>query len=356
MIYLNPAGLSPFHPEIQQEVSRTLDTFSRLLFTEAGIQHYRTTLQQCRRTIADWLTLADEQRLAFMPNATTACNLTLSRMTWKAGDCLLTTTHENATILQEIAQLKDRGVEIISLEPDSPRGLLSQLEHTLAKQSVQAIIMSHVSHLDGRIFPIATIQNLAQAHRSLFIVDGAQAVGHIPVSFQQIHPYAYFFPGHKWCAGPMGTGALILGEQKGAPAACEDGEENRQPAPRCDWTRYELGTQNIGLIAGFAKACLLTHQHTPNTQYLQQVREEWKTGLAHYHGIRILEWEGPHAPGILSFACLDEHTEQVMQTLSATHSLAWKTFIHPLYPSRLSVRLSWSTDTPKTDLRAVFPF
>lgn len=356
MIYLNPAGLSPFDPEVQEEIIRTLDTFSRLLYAEAGIQHYRETLQRCRRAIADWLALNDEQRVAFMPNTTTACCLTLSRIKWKNGDILLTTTHENSTILQEINELEDRGVEIISLEPDSPAGLLLQIETAVHACSVRAIVVSHVSHFDGRIFPIAAIQNLAQSHQALLIVDGAQAVGHIPVTFQQLRPHAYFFPGHKWCAGPMGTGALILDEQYGETTARQNGEKDCQQNTRPYWTRYELGTQNIGLIAGLAKACDKKRHAGMNGQILEEIREEWKVCLGRHSSIRIIEWDGPHAPGIISFACLDEKTEQLIQTISATHSIAWKTFTHPSYPSRLSVRVSWTADTPKTALRSVFNF
>lgn len=339
MIYLNPAGLAPFHHEVQQEISRILDTFSHLLYAEAGIQHYRDTLQRCRRTIADWLTLHDEQRLAFMPNTTTACSLVLSRINWKSGNVLLTTTHENSTILNEIKKLSDRGIRVITLDPDVSSGFLPALERTLEEQPVQAIVISHVSHFDGRIFPIATIQNLAQSHHTRLIVDGAQAIGHIPVSFQEIAPYAYFFPGHKWCTGPMGTGALIIGK---------DGHQDTQPY----WAGYELGTQNIGLIAGFAKACHLKTQTSSNSQILEEFREEWKACLRSNPGIRTIEWDGPHAPGILSFVCLDEPTEQTMHRLSTTHSLAWKTLTHPTYPSNLSIRVSWNTDTPRVDIRS----
>ena len=339
MIYLNPAGLAPFHPDVQQEVSRTLNTFSRLLYAEAGIQYYRDTLQACRRTISDWLGLNDAQRLAFMSNTTTACSLVLSRINWKPGNVLLTTTHENSTILNEIDKLSDRGVRVITLDPDAPSGFLSALERTLSEQPVQAIVISHVSHFDGRIFPITAIQDLAQSHHTRLIVDGAQAVGHIPVSFQEIYPYAYFFPGHKWCTGPMGTGALIVGK---------DGHQATQPY----WAGYELGTQNIGLIAGFAKACHLKAQQDRHNRILEQVREEWKICLGHHSGIRIIEWDGAQAPGILSFACLNEHTEQAMHTLSSTHSIAWKTLTHPSHPSSLSIRISWTSDTPSLDIRS----
>jgi len=356
MIYLNPAGLSPFHPEVQQEISRELDMFSRLLYSESGIQHYRQTLQRCRRTIANWLALNDEQRLAFLPNATTACCLVLSRIDWKPGDVLLTTTHENSTIIHEIEKLDNRGVSIISLDPDSHTGFLATLERSLNEHLVRAIVISHVSHLDGRIFPITTLQDLAQSHQALLIVDGAQAVGHIPVSFQQIRPDAYFFPGHKWCAGPMGTGAVILSEELGrmisSVRTTKGGQENKQPY----WVPFELGTQNIGLIAGLAKACDMKRQEGMNGQILDKIREEWKVCLGHYPGIRIVEWEGPHAPGILSFTCRDEKTEQFIQTVSSTHSLAWKTFTHPSYPSRLSIRVSWTTDMPKAELRSALAF
>lgn len=349
MIYLNPAGLAPFNPQVQQEVSRTLDSFSHLLYSEAGIHHYLDTLQGCRRTIANWLALANEQRLAFMPNTTTACSLVLSGMSWKPDDVLLTTTHENSTILHEIEKLVRRGVRIITLDPDVPSGFLHTLERTLNEQPIRAIVISHVSHFDGRIFPITTIQELAQSHQTRLIVDGAQAIGHIPVSFQEIAPYAYFFPGHKWCGGPMGTGALILSDPCDGNVQMDDGKDGHQET-KPSWTGYELGTQNIGLIAGFAKACYLNAQKNPTNQILEQMREKWKVCFGRYPAIRFIEWDGPHAPGILSFVCLDEYTEQAMQTLSSTHSIAWKTFTHPSYPSSLSIRVSWTTDTPQTEL------
>jgi selenocysteine lyase/cysteine desulfurase len=154
----------------------------------------------------------------------------------------------------------------------------------------------------------------------------------------------------------MGTGAVILGEEFGRMIGSlrpmKDGPENKQP----DWANFELGTQNIGSIAGLAKACHIKRQEGMNGPILDKIREEWKVCLGPYPGIRIVEWDGPHAPGILSFACLNEKTEQFMQTVSSTHSIAWKTFTHPSYPSRLSVRVSWTADTSKTELRSVLDF
>jgi selenocysteine lyase/cysteine desulfurase len=356
MIYLNPAGLSPFRDEVQQAITRTLQTFRGLLFSESGIQHYRETLRQCRRTIADWLEASDDQCLAFMPNTTTACSLTLSRIPWQAGDRVVTTIHENSTILQEINELKSRGVEILSVNPETPTNLLPELEQIIQHQPIRAIVISHVSHLDGRIFPIELIQDLAQSHHILLIVDGAQAVGQIPVSFSHLRPDAYFFPGHKWCEGPMGTGVLITGkkdEHRGGPQRIT---ENSPVYDQPDWTNMELGTHNIGLIAGLAKACDLKRQEGLKEPQLNAVRTQWKDRLRNLPGIRILEWDGPHAPGILSFICLNHPTEQRMNAIASDHDLSWKTFTHPSFPNHLAIRISWSTVTLTSELHAALSF
>jgi len=351
MLYLNAAGLSPFHPEVQHTISRTLDSFSRVLYSEAGIQLYRDILQESRRTISDWLRLNDARQLAFVPNTTTACRLALSGIHWEPGDTLLTTTHENSTILHEIHALRDRGVSVVSLDPDASIGLLPSLEQSLHAHSVRAIVASHVSHLDGRIFPVETIQDLADSRQALLLVDGAQAAGHIPVSFRHFHPHAYFFPGHKWCAGPMGTGALILRKDWETTPAGPGNAQNCDEARQVGWSQFELGTQNIGLIAGVAKACSIKHEEGLNGQALGEIREEWKACLQRYGGIRIIDSVGSQAPGILSFVCLNDQTETLIQAMAATHSLAWKTSTHPSFPSRLCVRLSWNTRTPQPDIR-----
>jgi L-cysteine/cystine lyase len=349
MIYLNVAGLSPFKHDVQQEVTTTLEQFSRLLYSDEGIHYYRETVQRSREGLAQWLQVEDAQRIAFVPNATTASWLVLSRIPWKSGDQILTTTHENSTVLKEIMALQPRGVHIYRLDPSSPDELEIQIEQLLKSRQVRAIIISHVSHIDGRIFPIERLYRLTQSYHALLIVDGAQAVGHIPVSFPDWQPDAYFFPGHKWCAGPMGTGALILGKSFAAPDENDrnEGKEINKPL----WADFELGTQNIGLIAGFAKACAIKQQEGLKTATLESLRKEVRRALSETSGLKFLEWEGPHSPGILSLTCLDKQTESHLQ--SKPHNIAWKIFPLPKDRKRTGIRVSWSSDIPKRDLKSV---
>ena len=354
MIYLNVAGLSPFNPEVQQEIRATLKQFERLLYSDEGIHYYRETLQRCRQALADWLRIEDENSVAFVPNATTASSLVLSRINWKPGDHILTTTHENSTVLKEILGLQAREVHIQTLDPKSPDELETQIKQYFHSKQVRAILISHVSHIDGRIFPIERISQITQNDQVLLIVDGAQAVGHIPIHFHEWQPDAYFFPGHKWCAGPLGTGALLLGKQfvERNERDRNSGKGNSQPL----WLDFELGTQNIGLIAGLAKACTLKQQAQLEPPPHVGYREKWKTCLQAQRGLRILEWDGSHSPSIISFTCMDSESEEFMRRTASTHSLSWKSFSHPSQLSNLSIRLSWSVSTSQEELSSALNF
>ena len=355
MVYLNVAGLSPFKREVHEEVTATLKKFSQLLYSEAGVDYYRQTLQRARQQLAEWLHVENSQQIAFVPNATTASWLILSRLIWKPGDGLLTTTHENSTVLNEIFALRSRGVAVHSLDPTSPSELLTQIEQLLASARIRAIVISHVSHIDGRIFPIERISQLARDHQVLLIIDGAQAVGHIPVNLRDLHADAYFFPGHKWCAGPMGTGALILGKTFSERDEIANSKEEEEPHP--PWAGFELGTQNLGLIAGFAKACTIKQQEGLQTETLEAFRREVRHTCSILPGIQCLEWEGPHAPGIFSFQCVGQPKSQALfHSTSTTKSIAWKTFSTPTTPAHTGIRLSWSLQTPIADVQYALTF
>ena len=149
----------------------------------------------------------------------------------------------------------------------------------------------------------------------------------------------------------MGTGALILGKQfpECRAITLPDEEERRPP-----WVDFELGTQNIGLIAGLTKAFLIKEQEGLNTTRQEGIKEKIRQELLKIADFNILEWNGPHSPSILSWTCLNE--QAAVQLQSNTHDISWKTFPLPQNPAKIGIRLSWSSATSKTDLASFFNF
>ena len=341
MAYLNYAALCPIRPEVEQEIESTLTEFKQYLYSEAGIQWYRKKVEKCRESVAGLLQVSDPSSIAFAPNSSTANYLLLSSITWNPGDVILSSTHENPSIRNELLSLKSRGVKTQFLSPaSSPSQFLRSLEHTLQKQRIKAMVLSHVSHVDGRIFPIAEIGALAQDQKILFIIDGAQAVGHISVEFDNLNCDAYFFSGHKWCCGPLGTGGLVISDRvfTFSPSLSSNSlAKGQHPA-----SRFEIGTHNIGLIAGLGKACHLKKEEGLNTDTLWNMRQDVKQQLSKRTDLQQREWDGPHAPGILTISHSQHHH---LMTIFEKEKIVVKSFTDYPEDEIPLVRISWVQET-----------
>ncbi len=350
MIYLNVAGLSPFQKDVQQEIDRIHTQFSQLLYSEEGIAYYRQILDQGRETIASWLTGGDPTRIAFIPNTTTGSWLVLSRLVWNRGDVILTSTHENPKVLRQLQSLKNQGVHTLSLHPHSPDDFVTQIQEAVNSRPVRAILLSHVSQIDGRIFPLEAIGQLAKEHQIHLFIDGAQAVGHIPIDLQTFTPDAYFFPGYKWCQGPMGTGMLIFDRAFQKRLTKDDSlMSNGEDVP---WMTFELGSQHLGLIAGLVKACQLKQHHGLQTEQLLSYRKQAKEAIQSLSRYSFLEWDGPHAPGILSlYGKRNTKETEKQKHVQGEISIVWKTFSFPEQPQKKGIRLSWSWRSTSEEIR-----
>ena len=341
MIYLNYAALCPTRPEVQQEGDLTLREFGARLYSKAGLEWYEQKIRACRNDVADLLHVSDPSSVAFVPNASLASHLALSFINWPPGDGLLTSTHENPSVIREIGWLAHRGVQVSTLKPTSPDDLLASIEAQISRRRIKAIILSHVSHVDGRIFPIAEIGEVSHKHKVLFIVDGTQAAGHIPVNLDSLDFDLYFFPGHKWCRGPLGGGALIMQETfvTKNPGFAQAG---------LGWNgtragRFEIGTHNIGLIAGMAKACQLLKKEGLKTKEQEVIRETARKQLEEINQIRTPNWAGRQAPGIFTFQCRDPKLhERLMDLLLNQRDIVVKQFLDYPEGETPAIRLSWS--------------
>lgn len=350
MIYLNYAALCPTMAEAEAEVARTLHEFKRYLYSEAGIEWYLRKVQDCRQKVGVLLNVSDPSNIAFTTNASTAHYLALSSLKWEPGDTILTTTHENPSITRQLRALEHDGIRVHAVRPTSLETFLHTLEERINETGVKAIVMSHVSHVDGRVFPVHDAASMARARQCLVVIDGAQAVGHIPVDLDALDFDAYFFPGHKWCEGPLGTGALIARESFFAHPRYRGIE--KEPFGTSPAGSFEIGTQNIGLIAGLAGACEQRHQRGINTEPQRIFRQTARELLGGHRNCRFLEWQGPHAPGILTFKGPDDLDHGAfVKRLASESEIIVKPFVDYPEDDAPAIRLSWSSNMDQREFQ-----
>lgn len=113
--------------------------------------------------------------------------------------------HANIIPWQQLAQAKKAKLIYIDVTPEGFLDMADAQRKIGPKTKIVAI--AHVSNVLGGINPIEELIALAHAHDAVMVVDGAQAVPHMPVDVQALDCDFYAFSGHKMC-GPTGIGVL----------------------------------------------------------------------------------------------------------------------------------------------------
>ena len=164
-----------------------------------------------RRKVAEFVG-ATAKELVFVRGTTEATNLV--RFAWgetnvKRGDLLVSTLmehHSNIVPWQLLAKSKGATLKFVGLRPDGTLDMESF--ESLLKESPKLVAVTHCSNVLGTINDIAKICAKARAAGATTLVDGAQAVPHMPVDIKSSNPDFYAFSGHKML-GPTGIGALV---------------------------------------------------------------------------------------------------------------------------------------------------
>ena len=167
--------------------------------------------EAARASIARLINAPEAAEIVFVRNATEAINLVAyswGRRNIGRGDSIVLTEmehHANLVPWQILVQEKDGDLEFIPITDD---GLLRlEVYEALLHLKPKLVAFTHISNMLGTINPVKELTEMAHAAGALVLVDGAQAVPHVPVDVQEIGADFYVFSGHKML-GPTGSGAL----------------------------------------------------------------------------------------------------------------------------------------------------
>jgi cysteine desulfurase/selenocysteine lyase len=179
----------------------------------------------------------------------------------RPGDAILLTRMEHHANIVPWQLVAERTGATIRVAEVTPEGALD-LDGLFAAMTpdVKLIGVTHVSNVLGTINPVREISREARRRGIVTVVDGSQAVPHMPVDVAAIGCDFYAFTGHKMC-GPTGTGGLWARREhlEAMPPFLGGGEMIREV--RFEGTtysdpphRFEAGTPNIAGHVGLGAA------------------------------------------------------------------------------------------------------
>lgn len=237
---------------------------------------------------------------------TDAMNTVAQGMRWSAGDRVLTTDQEHhggSVCWAYQAQRHGVVIDPVAIAPDDHDSAAIVRRFAEAITPVTRVIsVSHVITSTGLRMPIAEISAMARERDILCVVDGAQAVGGIPVDVKALGCHAYATSGHKWLMGPKGTGLLYVSRDAGAAI---------QPIQWQDGHRYGAESAGVGpqpLVIGLG-AAIQRLQDIGMAQVERHnlaLRNRAYTGLMQIAGLRVVSPPpGPLATAMITFMLPD---------------------------------------------------
>ena len=170
-----------------------------------------TDYEGARNTVAEFVNAPSTEGLIFTRGTTESINLVAhayGQKFIKHGQAILLTPMEHhANLIPWQLVAKTTGAEL-RFWPMREDGTLDfEKGRKLLDESVAILSFSHVSNVLGTINPAREMIELAHKVGAKVLVDGAQAVPHMPVDLTELDADFYAFSGHKML-GPTGIGVL----------------------------------------------------------------------------------------------------------------------------------------------------
>lgn len=167
-------------------------------------------MEATRRLTADFIGSPSTEEIIFTRGTTEAINLVASSYgsLLNEGDEVILTTMEHHANIVPWQLLRERRGIVIRVVPLLPDGSLDmEAFGGLLSERTKVVSVAHVSNVLGTVNPVAEIAAMAHAAGAVCLVDGAQAIAHIPVDVKAIGADFYVFSSHKMY-GPCGVGVL----------------------------------------------------------------------------------------------------------------------------------------------------
>ena len=316
--YLDTAATAQKPRQVIEAMSRALGedyaTVHRGVYSRSA--DMTMAYEAARRRVAA-LIGGNEDELVFTRGATEAINLvakTWGRANIKSGDRILLSQlehHSNIVPWQMLAQEVGAHIDVVPLTDDH-RIDLDAAEAMLTEQH-KIVALAHVSNVLGSVLDAKRAADMAHKVGAKLLLDGCQAVAHMPVDVSALTCDFYVFSAHK-LYGPTGIGALWARAEILADMPAWEGGGAMIDRVTFEGTtygsgvqRFEAGTPAITEAIAFAAAADyvaevgLGAMHQAEGQLVERLRRE----LTAMNDVTVY---GPSdSAGIVSFTIDDIH-------------------------------------------------
>jgi cysteine desulfurase/selenocysteine lyase len=344
LVYLDNAATS-------QKPQAVIDALVRYYTTEnsnvhRGIhtlsQHATDDYESARSKVRQFINAAEDKEIVYVRGTTEGINLvaeSYGRQNVGPGDEVIISAmehHSNIVPWQILCQERGARLRVIPIN-DAGELVLDEYEELLGPHT-KLVSIAHVSNVLGTINPVEQIVAMAHDRGVPVLVDGAQAIPHMPVDVRRLGCDFYVFSGHK-LYGPTGIGILYgksqlleamppyqVGSAMIRMVTFEKTLYNTLP------DKFEAGTPNIADAIGLGAAIDYVNNIGMDKifSYGDELLKYGTKCLSDIEGLRIIGTAQEKA-GVLSFIMDKAHPHDIGTILDA-EGIAIRTGHHCAQP------------------------
>lgn len=282
--------------------------------------------EQARLGLQMFLRAKKHQEIIFTKGTTESINLVASSfgdVFVQEGDEILISAmehHSNIVPWQLLALRKKAQLKVIPVSDDGIIDL--DAYQALLTNKVKIVALVHVSNVLGIVNPIKKMIEMAHAINIPVLIDGAQALPHIPVDVIDLDCDFYAFSAHKMY-GPTGIGGLYAKEkwlEKMPPYQGGGDMISRVTFDKTDYNvlphKFEAGTPNMAGAAGFLAAIDYVNSVGFDTilAHEKELYAYAEIALEKVPGLKIIG-EAPHKVSVISFVLDGIHPHDIATIL-----------------------------------------
>jgi isopenicillin-N epimerase len=280
-------------------------------------------LRELRDALAAFLHCKRDE-LALVRNATEGNNVVCNGLDLKPDDEVLLTDQEHpggrCCWEQKAARY---GVKLNFVKLPRPPASVEEVVEGFRKAltpRTRVMAFSHITTVTGVVLPAKELCQLARKHGVLSHIDGAHAIGQIPLDLHDLGCDSYASSPHKWLMAPKGTGTLFvresLADRLWVNIATAEWRNRALKAYRFS----NFGTSNLSVMVGL-KAALDFHQALgPKRVYarIHELARRVRDRIKEYPQLRLANASGDaFYAGLVSFEPAKGDLKRVTAELAA---------------------------------------
>ncbi len=256
IIYLDYSATTPVDPGVANIIDEHLrNSYGNASSIHAVGRISKVILEESREIIAKSIG-AETSEIFFTSGGTESDNQALIGTAFAEREStsrnhIILSAIEHHAVLDCAEYLKELGFKITHLPVDT-RGMvkMEDIERAITTETFLISVM-HANNETGMIQPIRQISDIVKQHNIIIHSDVVQTYGKILVNADELMVDLLSLSAHK-IYGPKGIGAIYIRKGTKIDALIHGGAQER---------KNRAGTENVPLIAGFAKAVELSNIH-----------------------------------------------------------------------------------------------